>query len=84
MFHTPVLKRLSNEARGDRHDQQDDRFPKFIVRDAEGNRFRDKTAVVNDFFDLFRADAITRTLDLGVVACDEVQESLCISPYQIT
>ncbi|KVA53830.1 hypothetical protein WI61_09580 [Burkholderia cepacia] len=84
MLHTPGLKHLSIEAIGDRHDQQDDRFAKFIVRDAQGKRFRDKTAVVNDFFDLFRADAITRTLDLGVIACDEVQESVCVSPYQIT
>ncbi|KVE85493.1 hypothetical protein WI99_16620 [Burkholderia cepacia] len=75
MFHTPGLKRLSIEAGGGRHDQQDDRFAKFIIGDAEGNRFRDKTTVVNDFFDLFWADAITGTLDLGVVACDEVQES---------
>ncbi|KVF64844.1 hypothetical protein WJ15_10995 [Burkholderia cepacia] len=83
MLHTPDLKCLSIEARGGRHDQQDDRFAKFIVSDAEGNRFGDEATVVNDFFDLFRADAITGALDLRVVARDEVQKSFCIPPYQI-
>ncbi|KVK76009.1 hypothetical protein WS90_25595 [Burkholderia cepacia] len=84
MRDTPGMKRLSIEIRGGRHDQQNDSFAEFIVSDAEGNRFRDQTTVVNDFFDFFRADAIPGALDLRVVARDEVQESFRVSPYQIT
>ncbi|KVE91570.1 hypothetical protein WJ03_28595 [Burkholderia vietnamiensis] len=83
MLDAPASKHLSIEAIGDRHDHQDDRFAEFIVSHAEGNRFCDKATAMNDFFDLFRADAITGALDLRVVACDEVQESFWIAPYQI-
>lgn len=79
----PRQQRSGEKRRDCRHDDQRDRLAERIIGYTHGGDFGNKTTFVDDFLDFFRANPVAGTLDLRVVARNEIQKAVRIASHEV-